>query len=57
MATHCKIMLKVRVAWWLRLYIYGVTAMCRITGLEPDWNKVAAIVRKAVKLDVVDAER
>jgi hypothetical protein len=44
--ARSKITLRVRVRWWVRPYLAGVALTSRLTGLEPDWKKVAAHVRR-----------
>lgn len=47
-----KIRIKVTVAWWWRLYVYGVIFTSMITGLEPDMDKVEAVILKALRTEV-----
>ncbi len=41
--------IKVRIAWWVRWYIAGVLA-AKLTGAEPDMEKVGAVVRRGVEV-------
>lgn len=50
--TH--ITLRVRVRWWVRPYLAGVAMTSRLTGLEPDWAKVAATVRRGTYIALED---
>ncbi|MES2634035.1 MAG: hypothetical protein V4669_13760 [Pseudomonadota bacterium] len=43
---------KVRVAWWLPLYLKGVQFTAETFGMEPDWAKVYATCMRAIKLTV-----
>lgn len=43
---------KVSLAWWWRFYAFGLLTMVAITGLEPDWQKVEAMIMKAVRIRV-----
>lgn len=40
----------IKVAWWLKAYLYGVTLMCRFNGLHPDWAKVDRAIRAGVSI-------
>lgn len=44
--VRSKITLRIRVRWWVRPYLAGVALTSCLTGLEPDWKKVAARVRR-----------
>lgn len=45
--------IKIRIAWWLKWYLYGVITMSKITGLTPDWKKVGRWVVRSVKSEVI----
>lgn len=47
MAKH-ELTLTVRVAWWLRTYLHCVAFTSKLTGLEPDWQRVAGWVSRGV---------
>lgn len=40
--------ISVKRAWWLTPYFYGLATVAALTGREPDWNKVNAVIRRAV---------
>lgn len=40
----------VKIRWWLRLYLAGVVAASRITGLDPDWQKVSQWIRRGTMI-------
>lgn len=44
----------VRFRWWLRCYLFGVVLASRLTGLEPDWERVERWVKRGM---VVRIER
>lgn len=44
----------IRLRWWLRIYLGGVTLASRMTGLEPDWERVERWVKRGT---VVRVER
>lgn len=46
------IVMKIRVAWWLKWYCLGVVAMCRLTGKQPDEDRVKFWVSRAVSAKV-----
>lgn len=46
------LVIRVRVAWWLRLYLAGVSLMSQITGLEPDDERTARWIRRGIKIEV-----
>jgi hypothetical protein len=52
-----KLTLEIRVAWWLRLYLYGVVITSRVTGLEPDWSKVKRMIGRGVTVGRVKPPR
>jgi len=43
------IYVKVKIAWWLKPYLFGVVITALITRLEPDWVKVGLTASKAIK--------
>lgn len=47
-----ELMVSVKLAWWLRAYLYGVQLTSNLTGLEPDPDKVVGWVGRGVKLKV-----
>lgn len=53
MPTNVKVSLKVRMAWWWKPYCCGVAFMSGLTGQEPDWDKVNAAVRRAIRVKVL----
>ena len=42
--------LRITVAWWVRWYIAGVELAAKLTGAEPDMEKVGAVVRRGVEV-------
>lgn len=44
-----RIYVKVKIAWWLKPYLFGVVMTALITRLEPDWVKVGLTASKAIK--------
>ncbi len=51
MARHTfPITFEVRVAWWVPLYLYGVIGMPKLTGRDPDEEKILYWVMRGVHL-------
>lgn len=44
---------KIKVAWWWESYACGVITMARLTGLEPDHEKVTAWAKRAVSIEII----
>lgn len=44
------ITIKIKIAWWVRWYIAGVSLRALLTGLEPDFEKVARTVRRGLRV-------
>lgn len=42
----------VRVAWWVKWYLYGVALTCQITGMDFDETKVRRYIRRGLKVRV-----
>jgi len=45
-----RLVVTIRIAWWVRWYISGVALFAMLTGLEPDTEKVKATAMKGVRL-------
>lgn len=45
---------KIKLAWWLKPYVYGFAFVSAITGLEPDWTRVKRWIDKGVRADYSD---
>lgn len=52
--TRITLRVRVRISWWARLYVAGVAATSRLTGLKPNWAKVAAVVRRGTRIVLED---
>lgn len=47
---------RITLAWWLRyLYLPGVMATAKATGLDPDWEKVGRMVERGTTVEVIGA--
>lgn len=44
--------ISVRVAWWFWVWMHALIFFCLLMDREPDWNKVQAMISKAIKLKV-----
>jgi hypothetical protein len=51
-ADMAEIKIECRLAWWFRFYTFGLYTMIIITGLEPDWQKVDLVIRRAIRMRV-----
>ena len=45
--------LEVRPRWWLRHYLAGVALVSRLTGMEPDHEKMGHWIRRGLKVVAV----
>lgn len=45
-----RIVVEVRVSWWLRMYLRGLEFFCRLHGTEPNWEKVKAKIKAGVRI-------
>lgn len=50
MATT-NITLSIESAWWVMPYIYGVQLFSELTGLDPDYDKVAATIARGLEVN------
>lgn len=44
--------IEVRIAWWFRLYVIGVTIMCFLLNCEPDEEKSLYWAGKALRVTI-----
>ncbi len=44
------LILKVRLTWWLPLYVWAVKWFYVVTGVEPDWDKVQQMVNRVMRI-------
>lgn len=44
--------LSIRFAWWLRWYLAGVVLTCRMTGCQPNIERVSYWVRRAIRMRI-----
>jgi hypothetical protein len=51
------VIVRLRVAWWLRWYLSGVILTSWLTGLAPDLSKVGEWIRRAVRVDAIGRPR
>lgn len=52
-----RITIRVRVAWWVRPYLWGLATFCWLFGTTPDMEKVERTTKRGVRLRVDDAPR
>lgn len=43
-----RVVVQLRVRWWLKWYIRSVVLFAGMTGLEPNWDRVEFWVRRAL---------
>lgn len=48
--TRATVTIRIRVAWWLRAYLGSVALFSTLTDMVPDWDKVARMVERGVKV-------
>ena len=48
--TMARLVVTIRIAWWVRRYISGVALCAFITGAHPDMEKIKAKVMKGVRI-------
>lgn len=48
-----RLTVKIHFAWWLPFYKWALVATVYLTGATPDWDKVTAMVERAVRYRVV----
>lgn len=46
-----EIVVQLRMAWWFKCYMAGLVFMLRVTGAEPNWDRIDYWVRKAIVMD------
>jgi hypothetical protein len=44
--------IRINIAWWARLYLVSVATFAALTGMEPDMAKVAAVVKRGMRVQV-----
>jgi hypothetical protein len=42
-------LIELRMAWWFKWYLFGVTAMCMLTGCEPKQEKSLYWCQNAIR--------
>lgn len=42
--------LRITIAWWVRWYLLGVQLTSRMTGANPDYDKVREVVMRGVRV-------
>jgi len=43
-------LIEFRMAWWFKLYVFGVSTMCLLTGCEPQQEKSMYWCQKAIRV-------
>jgi hypothetical protein len=50
--ANTSVEITVKLAWWLKPYLYGVVMTAVLMGLEPDWDKVQRTVMRAMRVRI-----
>lgn len=48
-----KLCVSIKLAWWFRIYFYGVVFMCLLTGMAQNDERFAYWCKKSMKVKVV----
>ncbi len=48
---------RIRLAWWLRPYLYGIAFVSRLTGTYPDMDKIRRRVYRAIRVGTAKKHR
>lgn len=48
--------ISIKVAWWVKPYLCGVLLMSRLTGLQPDPDRVGAWVQRGMIMKMTEAK-
>jgi len=51
--TKCELVIRVKVKWWLKLYLSGLSMVCWLTDNYPNPEKVQFWLNKGIKLEKV----
>lgn len=54
MRCHLTITLKVKVAWWVPVYVNTIAFICRLTDQLPDEDKMAYWVQRGITIELDD---
>lgn len=54
MAKTGQLIVDVKISWWLRYYLIGVSMMCYLTGAQPDYDKIDYWISRAVKIKALN---
>lgn len=48
---------KMRVKWWLHVYLDGMIFFCTITGARPDFDKVNEMILRGIVVEVLGVRK
>lgn len=51
-----KITVNIKVAWWVKPYLCGVLLTARLTGLQPDPDRVGAWVKRGMTMTMSETK-
>ncbi|WP_312378849.1 hypothetical protein [Pseudomonas oryzihabitans] len=46
----------IRMAWWVKPYLFGVLLTARLTGLQPDPDRVGAWVKRGMTMTMTEVK-
>ncbi|MBS5840654.1 MAG: hypothetical protein KID05_16005 [Pseudomonas sp.] len=49
--ANISLIITIKRAWWVMPYIYGVQLFSELTGLDPDYDKVAATIARGLEVN------
>lgn len=49
--------IQISVAWWVRAYLSSVALFAALTGMEPDMDKVGAMVQRGLRTRIRTASQ
>ncbi len=44
--------IEVHLAWWFYPYVYTLKFFCLTFGMEPDWEKVDRVIKRAARFRI-----
>ncbi|WP_338544911.1 hypothetical protein V6W80_17185 [Pseudomonas benzopyrenica] len=57
MSRSTTVTFTIHMAWWVKPYLCGVLLMSRLTGLQPDPDRVGAWVQRGMTMKMTEVKR
>nr|WP_288358222.1 hypothetical protein [uncultured Pseudomonas sp.] len=57
MSQSTTVTFTIHMAWWVKPYLCGVLLMSRLTGLQPDPDRVGAWVQRGMTMKMTEVKR